>query len=133
MNCKYCGSENTIKKGGENRSSGYYKAYKCKDCGRRTFVCESATKIPISMALTEKDIRTKHDAAFKIRKAAEELKGDVFYTEFDFLKLCELPSGGYRYLIDSGQFDMYRGRAGNITYWSHPDNIKRLKAEGILR
>lgn len=131
MKCKYCGSEHTIKNGGEKRSSGVYQAYKCKDCNRRTFIL--VTEKQISMGLTETEIRAKHDDAFKIRKAAEQLKGDLFFPEYDFLKMCGLSSGGYRHLIDNGQFDQFRGRAGNITYWSNPESILKLKNEGVLK
>jgi hypothetical protein len=26
----------------------------------------------------------------------------------------------------------YKGRAGGITYYSHPDSIRKMKIEGIL-
>lgn len=134
MNCKHCGSDKLISKGNNNSKTRNYKDYKCKACGRRSLFPEEKTQEKsITMGLTEQEIRSKHDAAFKIRKTAEALRGDLFFPEYDFLKMCNLPAGGYRYLIDNGQFDQYRGKAGNTTYWSSPESIKRLKDEGVLK
>jgi hypothetical protein len=143
MTCKFCNSVNLTKNGHYFQKGIVYQKYKCKDCGRESYIRETPVKNeqpkgqvkePPKAAITEQQLRSKYDITYKIQKAANELSGDVFYTEFDFLKICELPSGsGFRHIVDSGLFDQYRGKAGGTIYWSCPENINRLKNEGVLR
>jgi uncharacterized Zn finger protein len=131
MKCKQCGSDRTIKDGTSTKG-GFFQKYQCKDCGRGSYY-NLKPKTNTMKGISEQELRSKHDVSFKIKKTAESLKGDVFYTEYDFIKLCEIANTGYRYVLESGQFDQFKGKAGGTVYWSHPDNIKRLKDEGVLK
>jgi len=48
MECKACGSTNTVRHGLYNNRRGKYQRYKCKDCGR-TFIEES-------ISMSEKEV-----------------------------------------------------------------------------
>jgi hypothetical protein len=81
--------------------------------------------------LTESQLRAKHDIDFIIKSKAKELKIGVYVAEHDFIKMCCLHgSQGYRQVLDG--LHEYKGRAGGITYYSHPDSIRKMKIEGIL-
>ncbi len=89
-------------------------------------------KPDIALGINEAELRRKHDILFRIREAAKRLEGDLFLTDQEFIRLCELMGAHYRDYLEKQEFDQYKGRAGKTIYWSNPVNIKRLKNEGIL-
>ena len=132
--CRWCGSD-TVKNGYSNKGLPY-QIFKCKKCSKKTYIRLNVSPIQETMkvGISEQELRAKYDVTFKIKKAAEDLSGDIFYTEFEFMKLCEIQANsGFRHIIDSGLFDQFRGKAGGTIYWSNPQNISKLKNEGVLK
>lgn len=90
-----------------------------------------ATTNPVG--LSEADLRKKHDVRYITSKAVEALQKGVYLIDADFIKVSNLRSqSGYRQVLDASEFDIYRGKASGITYWSHPESIRKMKIEGIL-
>jgi len=83
--------------------------------------------------LSESEIRSKHDTKFILSQVVKKLDKGLYITDADFIKQCDIKSHvGYRQMLDDPDFKKYKGRAGGITYWSHPDSIEKMKNEGIL-
>jgi hypothetical protein len=80
--------------------------------------------------INEAQLRQKHDIGYIINQKLLELKPGSFYTESEFVKMCNI-RGAYRTYLD-GLTD-YRGKASGITYYAHPDSIRKMKMEGILQ
>jgi len=142
LQCKFCGSMNTHLNGSYySKLEGVKQKIRCRDCARESYYGKDAkvssviipsVSIP-KIGISETELRQKHDISYKIRQTAESLNGD-FYTEYDFIKLCNIPgNSGYRQVIESGAFDIFRGRAGNTVYWSSPASIQKMKNEGVLK
>jgi hypothetical protein len=142
--------------GGPMRRNGFlkkpngkiYQKYACKNkaCGRTMIVLleqigadfigmdkhENKMVIP-KMGLTIDQLRAKHDLNFIVSKTARELAKDVFYTEHEFLKLSGVKAGsGFRMALDNPELSRFKGRVQGITYWSHPESIKKMKEDGVL-
>lgn len=84
--------------------------------------------------LSESQLRAKHDVKFIIRNAAISLKKGIFLSDAEFIKLCNISSQqNYRMGLNDAEFNDYHGKAGGITYWSHPESIAQMKQESILR
>ena len=142
LQCKFCGSMNTHLNGSYySKLEGVKQKIRCRDCARESYYGKDAkvssviipsVSIP-KIGISEIELRQKHDISYKIRQTAESLNGD-FYTEYDFIKLCNIPgNSGYRQVIESGAFDIFRGMAGNTMYWSNPTSIQKMKNEGVLK
>jgi hypothetical protein len=87
---------------------------------------------PASGALTEADIRARHDSVFRVREAAKALQPGVYVPEAEFISELRLV-GGYRTLLERAEFQVYRGKApGGSVYWGHPESIKALKDDHVL-
>lgn len=84
------------------------------------------------IGLNEEQFRQKYDIKHIITQAAIKLQRGNYIAEVDFIRSCNLKSGGYKQHVDNAEFAKYKGRAGGIIYWSHPDSISKLKQEGIL-
>jgi hypothetical protein len=83
--------------------------------------------------LSESEIRAKHDIKFIFGNAVKELEKGLYISDADFVRQCDIKSHvGYRQMLDDPEFKKYKGRAGGITYWSHPESIEKMKNEGIL-
>ena len=83
--------------------------------------------------LSESEIREKHDTKFIFSKAVKALERGLYIADSDFIKQCDIKNHvGYIQVLDDPEFKKYKGRAGGITYWSHPDSIEKMKNEGIL-
>ena len=86
------------------------------------------------MGISIDQIREKYDNTYIVSKNAENLKRDIFLTNSEFVQLCNFAnSAGYKNATEHPQFDKYHGRAGGVIYWSHPDSIKKLKDEAVLK
>lgn len=89
--------------------------------------------VSVSKGLTIDQIRSKHDNLFIARKKVLQLKKDLFLTQPEFLSSCNFANTNYRNTIEQPEFSQYKGKAGSIIYWSHPDSIKQLKDESVLK
>lgn len=88
----------------------------------------------MTKGLTTEQLRAKFDNTFIVRNTAEKLEKDIFLSEAEFVQMCNFSNNaGYRNAIDHPQFEKYHGKAGGIRYWSHPDSIKQLKEEAVLK
>jgi predicted RNA-binding Zn-ribbon protein involved in translation (DUF1610 family) len=153
--CKNCGSSNTVKNGTSRTRKTPKQKVACSDCGfESTFTIESNAVESVAsvvyettdkgvilpgkgtdmkIGMTETELRKKHDASFIIKAAAEGLKEGVYLTDYEFMQLCKLSvNSGFRRISEQDQFDMYRGRAQKIVYWSHPNSISKMKSQGVL-
>lgn len=96
-------------------------------------ISEAETLPAKSYGLSESELRQKHDVRFIIKQAAEKLEKGIFIMDADFVKQCNMRSQtGYRQFIEASEFSKYKGRAGGVIYWSHPESISKMKSEGIL-
>lgn len=93
----------------------------------------SAKKERDVTAISETDIRQKHDLYFKINQAAQSIEEGKFYTEVDFREcIVRVSAAAFRRPADDDGFVRYKGRASGITYWGHPKSIQKLKDERVL-
>ena len=67
-----------------------------------------------------------------VTKAAGSLIRGVYIQEAEFIKQMNIRQPGYRQVLDSADYAKYKGRAGGVTYWSHPESILKMKNEGVL-
>ena len=83
--------------------------------------------------LSAEELLLKHSPEHQIAHAAEQLVEGVYVAEAEFIRNVGI-SGGYRHIVDREEFSKYRGKAsGNVVYWSHPDSIKAMKEQRVLR
>jgi hypothetical protein len=88
---------------------------------------------PKLKGLSEGDIRKKHDIKFILEQILSGLEKGSFIPDADFIKQSEIKSHvGYRQILDGNDYKRYKGRAGGIVYWSHPESIQKMKDESIL-
>ena len=139
--CPECLGTEVGKNGTRVNANGskYQQLYcKNKDCGFHFRVIKdtvesTVTKKNNKMGITEEQLRMKHDVKFQARKAAEALHKGSFITQSEFITQAGIkPSAGYRDIIEHPNFSKYRGKAGGIVYWGHPDSIKQMKDENVL-
>lgn len=78
------------------------------------------------------ELRSKHDNKFILQTKVKRLEEDRFLTDSEFKTSCNLNTG-YKDTIELAEFSKYKGKAGSTIYWSHPDSIKQLKDEGVLK
>ena len=89
---------------------------------------------PPKVGISESELRQKHDLKFIIQQTADQTPKGSFIPEADFIKQSNIRNQqGFRQDIEDLQFRQYRGKAGGIVYWGHPDSIAKMKEEGILR
>jgi len=94
----------------------------------------SATKsVSLKKGLSISDLRAKYDNMFIVRNKVGLLEKDLFLTQPEFISMCKLSGTGYRNTIEQPEFVKYKGKAGGIIYWGHPDSIQQLKDEGVLK
>lgn len=130
MNCPKCKSEH-INKNGTSRQ-GRQKYY-CKDCGFNFEEGAKHEELQNKVGLSEAQLRAKHDLRFIITTKCNELKTGNYLTEAEFVQFCSIRQGvGYKAMLSHPDYDKYHGKAGGVTYWSHPESIKKLKDEGVL-
>ena len=86
------------------------------------------------IGISESELRKKHDTKYIIGQEVAKLEKGIYLMDADFINRCSLRSQiGYRQFLDDADFAKYKGKAGGIIYWSHPDSIAKMKSEGILR
>ena len=79
------------------------------------------------------ELRSKIDNVFIVRQNALKLEKNYFLTQPEFVQLCGFSNVGYKVAIEHPEFSKYRGKAGSVIYWGHPDSILELKSEGHLK
>jgi hypothetical protein len=68
-----------------------------------------------------------------IEDAVKRLPKDRYITDAEFREhFCQVPANKYKAKATLPQFNIYKGTAGGVTYWSRPENISRLKESGVL-
>jgi hypothetical protein len=86
-----------------------------------------------SIGLSENELRAKCDVLFKIESAVKKLPVDRYIPDAEFREFfCQVNVNKYRSKADLPQFEKYKGIASGVTYWSKPENIKRLKESGVF-
>jgi hypothetical protein len=141
MNCKYCNSVNTRKNGtGIFKKTGIrYQKVKCKDCGKeymQSFDQVEAIKpvIQQKIGMSLNEFRQRHDINFILKNVLQNLNNDLVYEKDDIVKMCKLRPGypGLNMVLESNEFEIYRGRIAGKIYWSSPKIIEELKSQGLL-
>ena len=135
MKCPRCGSEEKFKNGKE-KHSGIQK-YKCKQCGSEYNENTGAkTIIPMekksTVGMTLDQFREKHDVDYIVEKTLKTLSKERIYEKTDVIKLTGLRTGypGLSAALENAT--EYKGKAGGVSYWGHPDDIAQLKLEGTM-
>lgn len=82
--------------------------------------------------LSEEELRAKIDPKFQVRQYLEQLVEGEYVTQADLVNACQLNSG-YKQVLESSEFESFRGKAAGTVYWGHPRSIKQLKDEQLLR
>lgn len=86
------------------------------------------------ICLTEEEIRNKYDYKYIIQKAAQKISRGKFYKEQDFRdSVTKLNPNNFRRGADLAEFEQYKGKAGNVIYWGHPESIQKMKDDGIFQ
>lgn len=148
--CKECGRSVFRKNGTRTRAVDgvVYQKVVCKNCGTHdeypktpgSHLVKSVTNQPVksvtlgksTMKLSEADLRAKHDNHFKVTKAAQALEKGTYIENRDFIASLGLSGSSHTRWTGNTAFDKYRGKAGGITYWSHPESIQKMRDDGVL-
>ena len=78
--------------------------------------------------------REQYDNHYKIKQGVQKLIQGELILHRDFKDSLNLQGSPSSEVFDSEEFDKYKGRAsGGKIFWSHPDTIKNLKEERLLR
>ena len=134
MKCPECGSTSHMKDGKEPETK--IQRYKCKDC-RRYFNENTAIKTDTmekksTVGMTLDQFREKHDVDYIVEKTLKTLSKGKIYEKTDVIKLTGLRTGypGLSAALENAT--EYKGKAGGVSYWGHPDDIAQLKLEGTM-
>lgn len=114
------------------RHSVYKTAGKLRIKGVNILVKDGQESKIIGIGLSEQELRSKHDALYKIEQAVKLLISGKFVPEPEFKATVSIESSKFRSKSDLSQFDQYKGRVQGVIYWGNPKDIKRLKDEGVL-
>jgi hypothetical protein len=76
--------------------------------------------------------REKHDVCYIVAKTLSKLKQGRIYEKQDVVKLTGLRQAYPGLSQELENSTEYKGRAGGVSYWGHPIDIKELKNEGIM-
>ncbi len=130
--CPNCNSNEFVKAGSYRLANGtQVKRFKCTKCNKKVQEDYDTTE---KTGLTKNEIRQRYANRFRIQKAARLLKRDEIVSENEFINLCDFaPGTQYRSYMAEEEFKQYKGRAGGVTYWGHPDDIDELKKEFTLK
>jgi len=145
-NCTTCGSTHVVKNGTKTIGSIILQRAICRNCGinfeypknsndvNQPVKLETPSKPRTSLTgrLTEAEVRAKHDNHFKVTKAAQALEKGIYIENRDFVASLKLSGTSHLRWTGNTAFDKYRGRAGSVTYWSHPESIQKMKNDGVL-
>ena len=82
--------------------------------------------------ISSMELRAKYDTKYIVHTKVRKLEKDVFLTDSEFRIFCNF-TGGYKDTVENSQFSKYRGKAGSVIYWSHPESIKQMVDEGVLK
>ena len=144
MNCPKCNKP--AGKNGTREGVQQYACFRCPENAYKHFYFrEGQTETrqpkepqvetkPLKMGISENQFRAKHDVKYQVEQAVKTLQKGAFLTTPEFVQSAKIRQGqGYKNFIEHPDFEDYRGRAGSVVYWSHPDSIKKLKEEGLLQ
>ena len=142
LKCPECGSSDIQKNGTKIKADGTpYQKIRCKVCKANSTISKtsgqnqpvkSVTSLAVSTRLTETELRAKHDNHYKVVKAAQALERGFYIENRDFTAALSLSGTSHSRWTGNTAFDKYRGKAGGITYWSHPESIAKMKADGVF-
>ena len=147
MNCPKCNKP--AGKNGTREGVQQYACFKCPENDHKNFYFREGhteTRQPrkpeepkvetktMKMGLSETELRLKHDIKYQATKAAKSLKEGVYLSMSEFVQIAKIKQGArYRDIVDHTDYEDFRGKAGGVVYWSHPNSIKKLKDEGVLQ
>ena len=140
IKCPKCGTRAT-KNGTTKRSNQKFQQYYCSDktCNHHFRLVIGETQLintneRKNMGITEEQLRMKHDVKFQIQNATKKLVKGIFLSQGEFIVEAGIKAGaGYRDILDHPDFAKYTGKAGSTAYWGHPESIKEMRDENILR
>ena len=130
--CPKCGAK--AHKDGRDIRNGVQK-YKCRACkyNFRETTLQNLTKPNMGISLEE--FKNKYDPVTQVREAVKKLEKGTLYKRQEFVQKFGIKAvGGYREVLNNDEFEQYRGNVNNeIQYFGHPEDIKRLKDEMLLK
>jgi DNA-directed RNA polymerase subunit RPC12/RpoP len=134
MKCPNCGSEKLMKNG---RYKNGAQQYVCKDCGKNFNENTALKPQPVmekksQIGMTLEQFRQKHDVDYIVERTLKTLVKDRVYEKTDVIKLTGLRSGYPGLSLALENATDYKGKAGGVNYWGHPDTIGQLKLEGTM-
>ena len=141
IKCPKCGGTKLSKNGTVIKRGVMNQQYYCSDksCGHHFRVPQGKTqptntKERKNMGITTEQLRMKHDVKFQIHSATQKLQKGLFLSQSEFIIEAGIKAGaGYRDILDHPDFASFTGKAGGTAYWGHPESIKEMKADNILR
>ena len=135
MKCPKCGSTEHFKDGKEPGTG--FQRYRCKQCNRyynenSALKSETIMEKKSTIGMTLDQFREKHDVDYIVEKTLKGLSKGMIYEKTDVVKLSGLRSGypGLSMALESAT--EFKGKAGGVSYWGHPDTISNLKLEGTM-
>lgn len=120
-----------------DKSSLIVAAVKTLKCSRE-YALQAYNKVhlssPISLSmpiagLSEKELRLKHDNAYKIREGVKKLQKDRYFTDQQMREFCKVVSQAWRGYSEMPEFEKYKIKLSGIIYWGTPECIKKLKED----
>jgi hypothetical protein len=110
----------------------YKSVARLKKRGTKVLVKDNRKSTIGNIGLSEEELRSKHDALYKLEQAVKTLTLGKFIPEPEFRATVSIDPSKFRSKSDLPQFDSYKGRVQGVTYWGNPKDIKKLKDEGVL-
>ena len=134
MKCPNCGSENLMKNGRDKTGA---QQYVCKDCGKNFNENTALKSVPVmekksQIGMTLEQFRQKHDVDYIVERTLKTLQKERVYEKTDVIKLTGLRSGYPGLSLALENATEYKGKAGGVSYWGHPEDIAQLKLEGTM-
>ena len=116
-----------IKRSGWNIRKFGKGAYRAKEVQKIVQIATGKT-----IGISEAQFKNKHDIFHIVTEAAKKLKAGRFLTESEFIQVNGIRGVGYRDALNHPDNQQYRGKAGSVYYWSHPETIEKYKNQGTL-
>jgi len=85
-------------------------------------------------ALSEEDLRKKHDKYFIVLSFLKEVPDGKYIDESSMLRQLSLyGKPGYREAISRPELKDFKGKVDGVVYYGSMNSIKKLKQEGVLQ
>ena len=90
---------------------------------------KSKPSIVQKIGFTELELRAKHDTMFKIRQAVKQLRSGLYLTDQQMREQCKVSTGVWRGYAEHAEFEKYRLKFTDVTYWGTQECIAKLRED----